>query len=97
MVHSMYAKHNPNEIGQFPRLLIGGKDCKQPYSSSLLNISAMSFGSLSKNAILAMNKGAKMGNFAHNTGEGGMSDYHLEHGEIGSAACRAGVGESEGA
>ena len=80
MEHSMYAKHNPKEIGQFPRLLIGGKDCKQPYSSSLLNISAMSFGSLSKNAILAMNKGAKMGNFAHNTGEGGISDYHLEHG-----------------
>lgn len=78
--HSMYAKQNPKEIGEFPRLLIGGKDCKQPYSSSLLNISAMSFGSLSKNAVLAMNKGAKMGNFAHNTGEGGISDYHLEHG-----------------
>lgn len=80
MEHSMYAKHNPKEIGEFPRLIIGGKDCLQPYSSSLLNISAMSFGSLSKNAILAMNKGAKMGNFAHNTGEGGISDYHLEHG-----------------
>lgn len=80
MEHSMYAKHNPKEIGEFPRLMIGGKDCLQPYSSSLLNISAMSFGSLSKNAILAMNKGAKMGNFAHNTGEGGISDYHLEHG-----------------
>ncbi|MCM4169543.1 Isopentenyl-diphosphate delta-isomerase [Arenibacter antarcticus] len=79
MEHSMYAKHNPKEIGEFPRLVIGGKDCKQPYSSSLLNISAMSFGSLSNNAILAMNKGAKMGNFAHNTGEGGISDYHLEH------------------
>lgn len=78
--HSMYAKQNPKEIGEFPRLLIGGKECKQPYSSSLLNISAMSFGSLSKNAVLAMNKGAKMGNFAHNTGEGGISDYHLEHG-----------------
>lgn len=78
--HSMYAKHNPKEIGAFPRLIIGGKDCKQPYSSSLLNISAMSFGSLSKNAVLAMNKGARMGNFAHNTGEGGISDYHLEHG-----------------
>src|SRR5690554_612487 len=80
MEHSMYAKHNPKEIGEFPRLTIGGKDCLQPYSSSLLNISAMSFGSLSKNAILAMNKGAKMGNFAHNTGEGGISDHHLEHG-----------------
>jgi len=80
MEHSMYAKHNPKHIGEFPRLLIGGKDCTQPYSSSLLNISAMSFGSLSKNAVLALNKGAKMGNFAHNTGEGGISDYHLEHG-----------------
>lgn len=80
MEHSMYAKKNPQEIGKFPRLTIGGKDCKQPYSSSLLNISAMSFGSLSKNAVLAMNKGAKMGNFAHNTGEGGISDYHIEGG-----------------
>ncbi|MFD1160952.1 FMN-binding glutamate synthase family protein [Hwangdonia seohaensis] len=78
--HSMYAKNNPKNIGAFPRLIIGGKDCKQPYSSSLLNISAMSFGSLSKNAILALNKGAKMGNFAHNTGEGAISDYHLKHG-----------------
>ena len=80
MEHSMYAKNNPKNIGEFPRLKIGGKDCKQTYFSSLLNISAMSFGSLSKNAVLAMNKGAKMGNFAQNTGEGGISDYHLEHG-----------------
>jgi len=80
MEHSMYAKHNPKHISDFPRLIIGGKDCKQPYSSSLLNISAMSFGSLSDNAVLALNKGAKMGNFAHNTGEGGISDYHLKHG-----------------
>lgn len=60
--------------------MVGGKDCTQPYSSSLLNISAMSFGSLSKNAILALNEGAQMGNFAHNTGEGGISNYHLEPG-----------------
>lgn len=80
MEHSIYAKNNPKNIGEFPRLKIGGKDCKQTYFSSLLNISAMSFGSLSKNAVLAMNKGAKMGNFAQNTGEGGISDYHLEHG-----------------
>ena len=59
--HSMYAKTNPKDIGVFPRLMIGGKDCKQPYSSSLLNISAMSFGSLSNNAVLALNKGAKPG------------------------------------
>lgn len=80
MEHSMYAKHNPKEIGEFPRLSIGGKDCKQPYSSSLLNISAMSFGSLSDHAVMAMNKGAKMGNFAQNTGEGGISDHHLKYG-----------------
>ncbi|MCL4155704.1 UNVERIFIED_CONTAM: hypothetical protein GTU68_052006 [Idotea baltica] len=80
MEHSMYAKQNPQEIGKFPRLVIGGADCKQPYSSSLLNISAMSFGSLSTNAVMALNKGAKLGNFAHNTGEGGISPYHLKHG-----------------
>ena len=62
------------------RLAIGGPDCSQPYSSSILNISAMSYGSLSKNAVLALNHGAKMGNFAHNTGEGGLSPYHLEGG-----------------
>ena len=80
MDHSMYANNNPKEIGEFPRLVIGGKDCKKPYSSSLLNISAMSFGSLSKNAVMALNKGAKIGNFAHNTGEGGLSPYHLKNG-----------------
>ena len=80
MDHSMYAKNNPKEIGEFPRLIIGGKDCKKPYSSSLLNISAMSFGSLSKNAVMALNKGSKIGNFAHNTGEGGLSPYHLKYG-----------------
>ncbi|TWH31057.1 MULTISPECIES: FMN-binding glutamate synthase family protein [unclassified Aminobacter] len=58
------------------RVTIGGPDCKQPYSSSLLNISAMSFGSLSANAILALNKGAARGGFAHDTGEGGISRYH---------------------
>jgi glutamate synthase domain-containing protein 2 len=78
-----------------PRILIGGPDCKKPYFSSHLNISAMSFGSLSKNAILALNLGAKKGGFAHNTGEGGISSYHIEHGgdliwQIGTAyfGCR---------
>ena len=52
--------------------MIGGPDCKQPYSASLLNVSAMSYGALSQNAILALNGGAKLGNFYHNTGEGGM-------------------------
>src|SRR5690554_2453382 len=63
-----------------PRFIVGNKDCKQPYSSSVLNISAMSFGSLSANAVEALNGGAKIGGFAHNTGEGGISSYHLKHG-----------------
>jgi glutamate synthase domain-containing protein 2 len=63
-----------------PRIVVGGPECKQPYSASVFNISAMSFGSLSENAILALNSGAKLGNFAHNTGEGGLSDYHLQPG-----------------
>ena len=75
--HSLAPKAIVNDN---PRVLFGGSDCAQPYQASLLNISAMSYGSLSKNAILALNKGAKMGDFAHNTGEGGISPYHLEHG-----------------
>lgn len=63
-----------------PRILIGETSCSRPYAASLLNISAMSFGALSKNAILALNGGAKLGEFAHNTGEGGISPYHLEPG-----------------
>ena len=64
------------------RVTIGGADCRQPYSASLFNISAMSFGSLSKNAVEALNKGAQLGNFAHNTGEGGISSYHLQGGDL---------------
>ena len=62
------------------RVQIGGKDCKQPYCASVFNISAMSFGSLSGNAIQALNTGAKMGGFAHDTGEGSVSRYHKEGG-----------------
>lgn len=62
------------------RVQFGGPDCKKPYSASRLNISGMSFGALSGPAIAAMNKGARLGNFAHNTGEGGISKYHLQHG-----------------
>lgn len=76
--HSVYAK-SPKQSSELPRVIVGGKDCKQPYSASILNISAMSFGSLSQNAVMAMNKGAKLGGFAQNTGEGGISPYHLEH------------------
>ncbi|WP_370628715.1 FMN-binding glutamate synthase family protein [Flavobacterium sp. SOK18b] len=67
---------------ELPRVLVGGPDCKQPYSASLLNISAMSFGSLSENAIIALNNGAKKGEFYHNTGEGGLTEFHLQGGAI---------------
>lgn len=69
-----------HKVEQNPRITVGGPECKQPYSASILNISAMSFGSLSKNAIMALNGGAQLGKFAHNTGEGGLSPYHLEPG-----------------
>jgi glutamate synthase domain-containing protein 2 len=62
------------------RVTVGGPQCKQPYSASIFTISAMSYGSLSRNAILALNEGAHRGRFAHNTGEGGISPYHLEPG-----------------
>lgn len=63
-----------------PRIRFGGPACSQPYDASPLNISAMSFGALSQTAVLALNKGAKIGGFAHNTGEGGISPYHLKYG-----------------
>ncbi|NQU72819.1 MAG: FMN-binding glutamate synthase family protein [Rhodospirillales bacterium] len=63
-----------------PRIRFGGSECSQPYDASPLNISAMSFGALSQHAVMALNKGAKIGGFAHNTGEGGLSPYHLKHG-----------------
>lgn len=82
------------------RVIFGGEDCTQPYSAAYLNISAMSFGALSPNAIEALNLGAKIGNFFHNTGEGGVSPYHLKHGgdlvwQIGSGlfGCRTEDGE----
>lgn len=59
---------------------IGNKQCKRPYKASLFNISAMSFGALSDNAVMALNKGAKLGGFYQNTGEGGLTPYHLKHG-----------------
>ncbi|MUV05425.1 FMN-binding glutamate synthase family protein [Flavobacterium rakeshii] len=68
------------DINFNPRVIIGSSQCEQPYSASLYNISAMSYGSLSKNAILALNAGAKIGGFYHNTGEGGLSPYHLKEG-----------------
>lgn len=77
--HSISAVH-PEDLDQDPRVLVGSPACTKPYSASIFNISAMSFGSLSENAVLALNGGAKLGNFAHNTGEGGLSDYHLQPG-----------------
>ncbi len=73
VTHSVQPKHI--EDTNF-RVKIGGKDCKKPYNASLYNISAMSFGSLSANAIQALNTGAKLGGFAHDTGEGSVSRYH---------------------
>ncbi|MGQ3296799.1 FMN-binding glutamate synthase family protein [Reyranella sp.] len=86
MTHSI----SPTPVSREPfRISIGGPDCTQPYSASIFNISAMSFGALSANAIRALNGGAKLGGFAHDTGEGGYSPYHREGGgdiiwEIGS-------------
>lgn len=62
------------------RVVVGGPDCQQPYAASVFNISAMSFGALSRHAVLALNQGARLGGFYHNTGEGGIATYHLEPG-----------------
>ena len=92
MHHSVAPK--PRCTEQF-RIMIGGPECAKPYSASVFNISAMSFGALSPNAIRALNAGARKGSFAHDTGEGGVSPYHRENGgdiiwEIGSGyfGCR---------
>ncbi|MEP6824612.1 MAG: FMN-binding glutamate synthase family protein [Ramlibacter sp.] len=93
--HSMFPTTLPSS--DF-RVTIGAS-CAQPYEASVFNISAMSFGSLSASAILALNKGAKLGGFAHDTGEGSISSYHRTHGgdliwEIGSGyfGCRDDAG-----
>lgn len=79
IIHSLNAKKT-EEVE--PRIIIGNDQCKQPYSSSRLNISGMSFGALSANAVMAMNQGAKLGGFAQATGEGGLSPYHLQGGDV---------------
>jgi len=98
MNHSIAAL-DPHSLEQHPRVLIGGEDCKQPYSCSIYNVSAMSYGSLSKAAIAALNGGAAIGKFAHNTGEGGISPYHNEFGgdliyQVGTGyfGCRSAEG-----
>jgi glutamate synthase domain-containing protein 2 len=77
--HSVYPKFA--DVKGF-RVTIGNNQCQQPYSASILNISAMSYGALSKTAISALNKGAQLGGFAHNTGEGGLSEFHLLGGDV---------------
>ncbi|MFJ9413798.1 FMN-binding glutamate synthase family protein [Streptomyces sp. NPDC101227] len=79
---------------------VGGPGCDRPYEMALLNVSAMSFGSLSGNAILALNRGAAAGHFAHDTGEGGISEYHTRYGgdlvwEVGTGyfGCRTPDGD----
>lgn len=94
--HSMAPTHLNSE--DF-RIRVGGPDCTQPYDSSPLNISGMSYGALSPNAIEALNWGAKLGGFAHTTGEGSISRFHRKHGgdliwQIGSGyfGCRTPTG-----
>ena len=85
--HSIIAGHIPD---QAMRITIGNEQCKKPYLASRLNISAMSFGAISSRAVRALNRGAKFGNFSHNTGEGGLTPHHLAEGgdlvwQIGTA------------
>ena len=79
MEHSIAALDH-HMIEDNPRIIVGGPDCLQPYECSIYNVSAMSYGSLSKNAVMALNGGAALGGFAQNTGEGGISPYHDKHG-----------------
>ena len=84
--HYEWMNHSiaPTEIHHHDfRIVIGGPDCAKPYSASVFNISAMSFGALSANAILALNEGARRGNFCHDTGEGSISRYHRGDGSTG--------------
>lgn len=92
LAHSMAPSR---EVEKYSRVTVGTDQCSRPYKASRLNISAMSFGALGANAIEALNLGAKIGGFYHDTGEGGLSPYHAKHGgdvvwEIGSGyfGCR---------
>ncbi|KAA2241407.1 FMN-binding glutamate synthase family protein [Chitinophaga agrisoli] len=79
MAHSIQPK-DFKTMDHDPRVMIGSTECGQPYAASILNVSAMSYGSLSANAVEALNGGAFLGKFAHNTGEGGISEHHLNQG-----------------
>ena len=87
IAHSLEPEHPSLDTA---RVLIGEHRCSAPYLSSIFNVSAMSFGSLSFKAILALNRGAAVGEFSHNTGEGGVSPYHLKHG--GDLVWQVGTG-----
>ncbi|MFJ4616767.1 glutamate synthase-related protein [Streptomyces sp. NPDC088812] len=96
LVPSLRPVEPPEEA---PVVRVGGPDCRQPYDMALLNVSAMSFGALSPRAVLALNRGARLGRFAQDTGEGGLSEHHLRGGgdliwEIGTGyfGCRTGDG-----
>jgi glutamate synthase domain-containing protein 2 len=79
LLHSAHPVEEPKDE---PRVRVGGPDCTQPYDMALLNVSAMSFGALSGAALTALNRGAAKGGFAHDTGEGGLSKYHFEGGDL---------------
>jgi glutamate synthase domain-containing protein 2 len=100
--HSIAALHHEAHHPT-ARVKVGGPLCTQPYHASIFNISAMSFGAISNNAVRALNKGAAAGGFYHNTGEGSVSDYHLEFGgdlvwQIGTGyfGCRDQHGQFDG-
>jgi glutamate synthase domain-containing protein 2 len=97
--HSIAAKQHASD-DPHARVIVGGPACIKPYSASIFNVSAMSFGAISDNAVRALNKGAAIGGFYHNTGEGSVSPYHLENGgdlvwQIGTGyfGCRDGEGQ----
>jgi glutamate synthase domain-containing protein 2 len=79
LLQSVHSFDPPKEV---PRVTIGGPDCSQPYEMALLNVSAMSFGALSGAALTALNRGAAKGGFAHDTGEGGLTKYHLNGADV---------------
>ena len=81
LLHTNAPVDPPKDAPQ-PRVRIGGPDCTKPYDMALLNVSAMSFGALSANAITALNRGAAAGGFAHDTGEGGLTEHHLHGGDL---------------
>lgn len=97
VAHSMEPRHPEASTA---RVTIGQAQCRHPYNSSIFNISAMSYGALSSNAIVALSKGARQGNFFHNTGEGGVSPHHLRGGgdlvwQVGTGyfGCRNAAGQ----